>query len=79
MLALIGQDVGDARRAQRDQQREGGFRAVCGRAQGVQAENRNARGSADLLGALVPIRQRLSKQNIEDGHAHLRATVSASG
>ena len=63
-----GNDVGDARRTERDQQRERRFRSVCRGAQRVQAENGNAGRSSNLLGPLVRCGESFAKQDIQDGH-----------
>ncbi len=58
MLHAHRHDIRDARRAQRNQQRQRGFRSVRRRTQRIEAKNRDSRGRANLLGALVRSRQR---------------------
>ena len=60
-----GHDVVDAHQAQRDEQRERRFRAVCGGAEGVEAEDGNAGDGADVLGALLAGGQWPAKEQIE--------------
>jgi sRNA-binding protein len=67
-----GHDVLHAQQAERNQQREGGFRPVRSRAQCVQPEDRDSREGADLLGAFFAGSQRTPEQQIKKscGYAH---------
>jgi hypothetical protein len=64
MAALTGTMYLHAQQAQRDEQRERGLRAVCGGAEGVQAEDGNAGDGADVLGALLAGGQRPAEEQI---------------
>ena len=59
----------DAEESERDEECEGGFRAVGGGAERVEAKDRNAGEGTDLLPTLVTGGQRLSKEQIENFHA----------
>src|SRR6266702_3425479 len=56
---------------ERNQQAEGGFRAVSGGAEGVESEDGDAFLHADLLGALVAGLDGLSDNGVEDVHEGL--------
>ena len=60
----------DAQDAQRNQQRQRSFGAVCGGAERVEAEDRDAGDRADALGAFFRGRQRLAHQKVEPQHAY---------
>ncbi len=66
--AADGHDVGDAQRAERDQDGERRFRTVCGGTQRVESEDRDARGGADALAGFFPIGERLAEQQVKEGH-----------
>ena len=53
MAALIGNDIANAEKAKGNQKAEGRFRAVSGRAERVETEDRDALRGTDLLGAFV--------------------------
>ena len=58
-------DVVHAHQAKRDEQRERGFRAVCGGAESVKAEDGNAGEGADVLGALLAGSQRAAEEQVQ--------------
>src|SRR5882762_503252 len=68
MAALMGMMYCTPRR-QRNQQAEGGFRAVSRGTERVQAEDGYAFGDADLLGAFVAGPDRLADNGVEDVHS----------
>ncbi len=52
ILTLMWQDISDAGGTERNQESEGSFGSVSGGTEGVQAENRDARGGPDALFAI---------------------------
>ncbi len=66
--AADGHDVGDAQRAERDQDGERRFRTVCRGAERVQSEDGDAGGGADALAGFLPVGERLAEQQVEEGH-----------
>jgi hypothetical protein len=61
-------DVTDTEKTERDQESESGFRAVRGGAESVEAEDGDAGGGADLLGALVRGFQGLANDQVDKIH-----------
>ena len=61
-------DIADAEQAQGNQQAERRFRAVRGRAERVETEDRNALRGTDLLGALVTGLDRLADNDVKYVH-----------
>ena len=70
----IGRDdrhqVLDARRSQRNQQRQRRLRTVCRGGQRIQAKNGNAGGYSDVLGAFFTCGQGSAKQGISKDMAN---------
>ncbi len=73
MAALTGKNIPDAGQTERNQKAEGGLRAVSGRTERVQAENRDALRGTDLLGALVTGFDGLADNNVKDVHERIRS------
>ena len=65
MAALTGTMYLHAQQAQRDEQGERRLRAVCGGAEGVEAEDGDAGEGADVLGALLAGGQRAAEEQIQ--------------
>ena len=59
-----GDDVMHPDQAERNQQRQRGFRAVCGGTQSVQSKDGNAGDGSDVLGAFFARRQRPAKEQV---------------
>src|SRR5207302_8413540 len=64
-----GNDVLHAEQAERNQQAEGGFRAVGSGTECVQAKDGNAFLDADLFGALIAGFEGLANDDVEDVHS----------
>ena len=62
-----------AQQAERDEQRERGFRAVCGGAERVEAEDGNAGDGADVFGALFAGGERAAKEQVLDARGDCHA------
>ena len=61
-------DVGNAQRAERDQDSERGFWTVCGGTKRVESEDGDAGGGADVFARFFPIGERLAEQHVKERH-----------
>ena len=65
------ENVVEAKQPKRDQEREGSFRTVCRRAQGIQSKDGDAGRRPDLLPVLLPVGQRTADEDVEKWHGFI--------
>src|ERR1039458_8917965 len=70
-------DVCSSDLAERYEERQGGFGAICGRTQRIQSEDRDALGWTNSLGLLFFRCERAAEQQIDECHGNIHFSAAA--